>query len=250
MRILIAHNRYQQSGGEDNVAAAEANLLEKHGHSVEHLDVDNDHIQGAWSRLAAAAGSIYSLQGRSLLQAAIRRCRPDVVHVHNFFPTLSPSVFDACTAANVPVVHTLHNYRLICAGATLFRDGAVCEECPRTRGFLPGIRHACYRGSRAGSAVSGFGMALHGRIGTWDRKISAYIALTDFSAEKLSEFRLPRGKIHVKPNFTADRGVGSGDGGYALFAGRLSPEKASKRSSTPTATGCCRSISRSSATDP
>ncbi len=225
MRILVAHNRYQQSGGEDNVAAAEADLLEEHGHAVERVHLDNDHIQSAWSQLTAGARSIYSPRGRSLLQAAIERHRPDVVHVHNFFPTLSPSAFHACAAAGVPVVHTLHNFRLICAGATLFRAGAVCEECPQTRSFLPGVRHACYRGSRAGSAVSGFGMALHDRLGTWAGKVSAYIALTPFSAAKLSEYRLPREKIFIKPNFTADLGVGSGGENHALFVGRLSPEK-------------------------
>ncbi len=225
MRILVVHNRYQQSGGEDNVAAAEAELLLSRGHSVERLEFDNDHIQGALAQIGAAAHSMYSLPAKARARAAIAQSRPDLVHVHNFFPTLSPSVFYACAEAGVPVVHTLHNFRILCAGATLFRDGRVCEECVSQRSFLPGVRHACYRGSRAGSAVTGFGMALHDRLGTWAAKVSAFIALTEFSRDKLGSFRLPRERIFVKPNFTADRGIGAGSGEYALFVGRLSPEK-------------------------
>ena len=146
MRILLAHNRYQQRGGEDTVAAAEAELLASHSHTVERLEVDNDHIQGAFAQIGAAAHSVYSLPGKARVKAAIARSRPDVVHVHNFFPTLSPSVFYACAEAGVPVVHTLHNFRIQCSGATLFRDGAVCEECvekPAARpGLLPGAVHA------------------------------------------------------------------------------------------------------------
>ncbi len=225
MRILVAHNRYQQSGGEDNVAAAEANLLRAHGHIVEQLELDNDRIQGVLSQAIAAAESIYSFRAKGLVQRTLARVQPDVVHVHNFFPSFSPAIFDACFQAGVPVVHTLHNYRLACSGATLFRDGAACEDCLTQRSILPGIRHACYRNSRAGTAVTGLGMALHDRLGTWSCKVSAFIALTEFAAAKLGSFRIPREKIVVKPNFTADYGAGAGDGNYAVFAGRFSPEK-------------------------
>ncbi len=224
MRILIAHNRYQQSGGEDGVARAEAELLRTHGHQVDRLDLDNDHIRGGWTKAVAAAESMYSFRGRAKMAEAIARARPDVVHVHNFFPSFSPSIFSVCSRAGVPVVHTLHNYRIICAGATLYRDGGTCEDCLSRRSLLPGVEHRCYRGSRLGSLVSGSGMALHSALGTWE-EVSAYIALTAFAAEKLGGWRLPREKIIVKPNFTADHGMGEGRGEYALFAGRLSPEK-------------------------
>jgi glycosyltransferase involved in cell wall biosynthesis len=225
MRVLIAHNRYQQSGGEDIVVAAESDMLRAHGHTVDRLNVDNDHIEGALSRITASFGSIYSPQSKRLMKGAIEDARPDAVHIHNFFPTLSPSVFYACAEAGVPVIHTLHNYRILCASATLFRDGHVCEECVSRRSIVPGIRHACYRSSRMGSAVAGLGMAFHDQIGTWASKVSAFIALNTFAADKLGSFRIPRDKIFVKPNFAADRGLGSGDGSYALFAGRLSAEK-------------------------
>jgi glycosyltransferase involved in cell wall biosynthesis len=225
LRILIAHNRYQQKGGEDTVVAAESGLLRSHGHEVNHLDIDNDHIQSTLTRITTSLGSFYSPHSHRLMQQAIQQHRPDIVHVHNFFPTFSPSVFYACAEASVPVVHTLHNYRMICASAMLFRDGHVCEECVSSRSPLPGIRHACYRSSHIGSAVVGLGSALHAHLGTWSDKVSAYIALTSFAADKLGSYRLPREKIFVKPNFTIDRGLGDGSGNYALFVGRLSPEK-------------------------
>jgi len=225
MKVLIVHNRYQQKGGEDTVVAAEDWLLRSHDHEVELFQADNDHIQGALSAGIAAVQSIYSFSGKRKLHEALRKFRPDLVHVHNFFPTLSPSVFVACSEAGVPVVHTLHNYRIQCAVNSLYRGGQICEECVSSRSFLPGVRHACYRSSRVGSAVVGLTMALHDHVGTWSSRVSAYIALTKFAAEKLGRFRIPPDKIFVKPNFTIDRGMGSGGGNYALFAGRLTQEK-------------------------
>ena len=225
MKILIVHNRYQQRGGEDTVVAAEDWLLRSHGHQVELLQADNDHIQGALASGLAAVESIYSFSGKRRMHEALRNFKPDLVHVHNFFPSLSPSIFIACSEAGVPVVHTLHNYRIQCAANSLYRNGQVCEECVSSRSFLPGVRHACYRSSRVGSAFVGFTMALHEQIGTWSSRISAYIALTKFAAEKLGRFRIPAEKLFVKPNFAVDRGTGAGDGNYALFAGRFTPEK-------------------------
>jgi len=225
MKILLVHNRYQQRGGEDTVVAAEEWLLRAYGHQVELLQADNDHIHGAVASGLAAVQSIYSFSSKRSIQAALRNCRPDLVHVHNFFPTLSPSIFIACSEVDVPVVHTLHNYRIQCAAHSLYRAGQVCEECVTSRSFWPGVRHACYRSSRVGSAVVGITMAFHEQIGTWSSRISAYIALTKFAAEKFSRFRIPPDKLYVKPNFAIDRGTGTGDGGYALFVGRLTPEK-------------------------
>jgi glycosyltransferase involved in cell wall biosynthesis len=225
MRIMIAHNRYQQHGGEDNVVVSESELLQAHGHEVTRFDVDNDHIQGLVSRIATAAGSVYSLPSKHRVQKAIAAAKPEIVHVHNFFPTLSPSVFYACEDAGVPVVHTLHNYRIVCCAPYLFREGHVCEECITERSPLPGIVHACYRSSHIGSAVASLGMAFHHEIGTWSKKIAAFIALNEFAANKIGGYRVPREKIIVKPNFSVDLGVGTGDGGYALFVGRMSPEK-------------------------
>ena len=157
---------------------------------------------------------------------AIARFRPDVVHVHNFFPLFSPAVYYACRTAGVPVVQTLHNYRLLCANSLLFRDGHVCEECVGRSFAWPAIAHACYRGSRAGTASIAIMQASHRIARTWQERVDLYIALTEFSRAKLVEGGLPAEKIVVKPNFASrDIATGNGRGGYALFVGRLSPEK-------------------------
>ena len=224
MRIAVAHNRYQQGGGEDKVVAAEVAMLRRRGHQVEQLDFDNEAITGGRERAKAALSSFYSFQSHHRVTATLASFRPDVLHVHNFMPTLSPSVFFAAESRHVPVVQTLHNYRLLCANAQMFRDGAVCERCVEERSFLPAVRLGCYRGSRAGSAVVGGTVALHARLGTWDRRIARYIALSGFAADKLGS-RVPPEKIRIKGNFVADSGAGDGRGGYALFVGRLSAEK-------------------------
>ena len=224
VRIAIAHNRYQQGGGEDKVVAAEVKMLRQRGHDVEQLDFDNEAITGARGRAKAALSSFYSFPSHRRVTAVLASFRPEVLHVHNFMPTLSPSVFFAAQAEQIPVVQTLHNYRLLCANAQMFREGAVCERCVEERSFLPAVRLGCYRGSRTGSAVVGGTVALHARLGTWEKRVARYIALSSFAAAKLGA-RLPPEKIRIKGNFVADGGRGGGQGGYALFVGRLSAEK-------------------------
>ena len=225
MKIAIAHNRYQQAGGEDKVVAAEAAMLSRQGHDVESLIFDNETISGAWTKAATAISSFYSWSAHRRIVQALDSFRPDVLHIHNFMPTLSPSVFFAARQAGVPVVQTLHNYRLLCANAQLFREGGVCESCVEQRSFLPGVRHACYRDSYVGSAVVGGTMALHALLGTWTDRVARYIVLSEFAAAKLGEFRVPAEKIRVKPNFVVDHGTGDGGGDFGLFVGRLSHEK-------------------------
>jgi glycosyltransferase involved in cell wall biosynthesis len=226
MRVLLLHNRYRQAGGEDIVVRAERELLEKYGHEVDLLEADNSEIAGLAGRVRAALGTIYSPAAKRQVDARIARFRPNVVHVHNFFPLLSPSIYYACREASVPVVQTLHNYRLICPNAQLLRDGHVCEDCLGKIVPWPGVLHACYRGSRVGSAAVAAMIGMHRRMGTWKNAVDVFIATTDFSRNKLIEGGLPAEKIAVKPNFVDDPGrVGDGCGGFALFVGRLSPEK-------------------------
>lgn len=227
MRVLLVHNRYQQRGGEDAVVDAEAALLASHGVNVERLDADNDAIHGAWSKIQVSVNQITGSSAfRSRLTASIASFRPDVVHVHNWFPTVSASIFKQCKAAGIPVVHTIHNYRLLCVGATLFRDGRVCEDCIGTSLRIPGIRHKCYRNSALGSAVGTVGMLTHWATGTWQCSVDRFIALTEFSRQKLIEGGLPQDKIVVKPNFVDPAPQpGPGDGNYFLYAGRLTEEK-------------------------
>ena len=223
----MVHNRYQQRGGEDAVVDAEACMLARRGVGVRRFDADNDAIHGALAKIRISLGQFAgSSDMRHRIASALDDFRPDVVHVHNWFPTISASVFRQCKAAGIPVVHTVHNYRLLCAGATLYRDGAVCEECIGTTFRTPGILHKCYRNSAIGTAAATAGMLAHRVAGTWQNSVDRFIALTDFSRNKLIEGGIAADKISVKPNFVEpDPGPGSGEGGYLLYAGRLTDEK-------------------------
>ena len=225
MRVLLCHNYYQQPGGEDRVFAAEGELLESRGHEVIRYTVHNDCIEGM-GRVDLLRRMLWNSQTYNELQALIRDRRPDVMHCHNTFPLLSPSAYRAARDAGVPVVQTLHNYRLLCLGATLQRNGLPCEECIDRPTSWPGVRHACYRHSYAASAAAAAMVQWHRWRRTWREAVDHYIALCDFSREKFIGAGFPPEKISVKPNFVyPDRGEGDGGGAYAAFVGRLSPEK-------------------------
>ncbi len=226
MRILIVHNRYQHAGGEDAVEQAEGALLESNGHRVVRFEVTNDNIKGLGKRVSAALNVVYSKASLELVSAKIAQFRPDIVHVHNFFPLLTPSVYDACGKAGLPVVQTLHNYRTICPGALLMRNGEICEKCIKGSPYCS-IIHSCYRGSRFGTFAVVRMVAAHRKRGTWRTKVDRFIALTNFSKSKFVEAGFPREKIAVKPNFFNGKALAPSDNGRAgaLFVGRLSLEK-------------------------
>ncbi len=226
MRILLVNNLYQIAGGEASVVRDELRLLREYGHDVFLLEADNRDIVTHIDRLKTAATAVYSFQSKKRVAAMIASFGPHVVHVHNTFPKLSPAVYYACHDARIPVVQTLHNYRLLCANALLFRDGKICEDCLRTTVPWPGVLRGCYRNSQMGTlAVAGM-IVTHRLLRTWQRKVSMYIVLTEFARKKFVAGGLPAEKIVVKPNFIdPDPGYGRGNGGYVLFAGRLAEEK-------------------------
>jgi glycosyltransferase involved in cell wall biosynthesis len=225
MNILMLHNRYLVPGGEDQSAAAEANLLQQQGCHVELLEEDNRRIDQLGAARTAVR-TIWSSESFHRIHDKLRSGEFDVLHVQNFFPLWSPSVYYAAAKCNVPVVQTLRNYRLMCVNAVFFRDSHVCEDCLGKRFAWPGILHACYRNSRAGSAVVAGMSGIHRLAGTWRTKIHVYVALTEFARNKYIAGGLPAEKIVVKPNFVYPLPQpGPGQGGYALFVGRLSPEK-------------------------
>lgn len=226
MRILIAHNAYQQRGGEDSVVENECRLLREAGHDVDLLLVSNDVIKGIGATLKAAAEVTYSDAGRRMVADRIRAFRPDVLQVHNFFPRLTPAVYDAARDAGVPVVQTLHNFRITCASATLFRDGKICETCISSSPYQAVI-HRCYRNSSAASLALSHMISVHRRRNTWARKVDRFFALTNFAKTKFIEAGVPADRIVVKPNFAPDRGERrtAGQRRGALFVGRLSAEK-------------------------
>jgi glycosyltransferase involved in cell wall biosynthesis len=225
MKVLAVHNRYQRPGGEDQVFVDETALLETRNHRVLRYEVHNDQVKQV-NRLTLAKDTVWNTSAYRELGALIRRERPDVVHFHNTLPLVSPAGYYAARAEGVPVIQTLHNYRLLCPVALFFRDGRVCEDCMGKAIPWPGVVHRCYRGSRAASGVIATMLTVHRALRTWTEMVDVYVALTEFARNKFIEGGLPAGKIVVKPNFVApDPGQGPGGGGYALFVGRLAPEK-------------------------
>jgi glycosyltransferase involved in cell wall biosynthesis len=225
MKILVAHNSYQQAGGEDRCVADEVALLQAYGHQVTQYRLSNDTIDGM-NRLALASRTIWSRSAFGELRELFRTHRPQVAHFHNTFPLMSAAAYSAARSEGVPVVQTLHNFRLCCANALLFRDGEVCEACLGKMAPWRGIVHKCYRDSRSASAAVATMIAVHRTLGTWRSSVDVYIALTESSRRKLVEGGLPAQKIAIKPNFTyPDPGRGTGNGNYAVYVGRLSAEK-------------------------
>jgi glycosyltransferase involved in cell wall biosynthesis len=224
MRLLLVHNHYQQPGGEDQVFAAEGELLQSRGHEVHRYTAHNDSVPRV-DRVTLARNTIWNQTAYRELRGTLRQLRPDLVHVHNTLPLLSPAVCHAAKDEGLPVVHTLHNYRLFCPNALFFRDGHVCEDCLGKVIPVPGVIHACYRGSRAASGTVAAMLAAHRMLGTWMRKVDVFIALTEFARQKFIAGGLLAEQVVVKPNFVPDRGVRQQAGANALFVGRLSPEK-------------------------
>lgn len=227
MRILMVHNYYQQRGGEDESTDQEISLLRKSGHEVRLYSRHNDEIK-SFSPLRKAAlffEPTWSPRAFKEIRRVIQEFRPDVVHVQNFFPLISPSVFYACGSFGVPVVYTLRDYRLLCSTGWLYRNGTVCEECLH-RSIWRGTLHGCYRDSLPQSAAVSLMLSVHRSLGTWRRNVSLFIALTEFSKQKFIEGGLPGDKIAVRPNFLEDDpGPGGDERQGALFVGRLSHEK-------------------------
>ena len=224
-RVLLVHNYYQQAGGEDITFEAERNLLKANGHEVfEYTDSNMRHE--TMTRISAARETIWSDSSYRKLKRIILETGPDIVHFHNTFLVISPSAYYACYEARVPVVQTLHNYRLSCPSAIFYREGGVCEECLGKFFAWPGVLHSCYRGSRAQSFVVASMLTYHHLLHTWHEKVNAYICLTEFSRDKMIEAGLPRDKIFVKPIFMSiEKMESASSGNYALFLGRLTLEK-------------------------
>jgi glycosyltransferase involved in cell wall biosynthesis len=230
VRVLLIHNQYRRSGGEDTVVSRERGLLRDAGHDSMLFQVSNDDFRGPTAALRIAVALPYSRRARSLVASVLADTRPDVVHVHNFFPLLTPSVFDACAEVRVPVVHTLHNYRLLCANGLLLRDGAPCELCVEGTPYNA-VRYACYRDSRLVSAPVARMIATHRKRGTWETGVDRYIALTPFGKALFVRGGLPEGKIVVKPHFAPEPGAvppSIAAEGYALFLGELTLHKGTR----------------------
>ncbi len=224
MRVLVVHNAYQQRGGEDSVVESEVALLRQYGHEVFTYERHNDEV-GQASRVQLAAQAFWSSRTVREIEALIAEVKPDVMHVHNTMPLISPSVYWAAQKMGVPVVQTLHNFRLFCPQAMFVRDGRVCEDC---LGKVPwrGVLHKCYRDSAVQSAVMAGMLMAHRVMGTFVSKVDRFIALNEFCRSKMIEGGLPSERVSIKPNFVDWQPQPQWDqraGG--LYVGRLTSEK-------------------------
>jgi len=229
MRILLVHNTYQYRGGEDVVFEQEKRLLESAGHEVVEYLRHNREIQqySTVRKLTLFGRTVWASDSYQQFHRLVEAKRPDIVHVHNTFPLISPSIYWVCRKQRVPVVQTLHNYRLFCPGANFFRAGKICEDCV-TGSFWQGVAHGCYRDSRPQTAAVALMLSLHHAGKTWTRMVDRYIVLTAFARNRFVNAGLPTEKISIKPNCVdPDPGQGNSNGErtYALYVGRVSQEK-------------------------
>lgn len=229
-RILQIHNFYQIPGGEDVVVRNEKRLLEEHGHQVYTYYRTNAELKdrGIWGKILLPFTAVYSFKTSREVKKLIKENKIDIVHVHNTLTMVSPSVFYAAFKCGVPVVQTLHNFRMLCPAGSFFRDNVICEECVE-HGMGCAVRHKCYRNSTLQTIVSAAILQVHRMLGTY-RKVN-FICLTEFNRNKLLESLdskrriVDPDRVYIKPNFTFAEGIVPSeqktDEEYFLFAGRI-----------------------------
>ncbi|NOY72014.1 MAG: glycosyltransferase family 4 protein [Gammaproteobacteria bacterium] len=224
MNIILVHNRYKQAGGEDTVYESERELLLQHGHHLNELLADN-HSLDELNPLQQAATAIWSGKAKKQL-AMLLSSQTDLVHIHNTFLALSPSIYYADRIKNIPIVQTLHNYRLLCPNGLLQRQGQVCEQCRTKLIKWPAIQHRCYKESYVATSVVSMMLFAHHLLKTWQQRITTFIAPSCFARNQFISAGLPEHKIVVKPHFVyPDPQTRDSAGQYALFVGRISREK-------------------------
>jgi glycosyltransferase involved in cell wall biosynthesis len=235
MKILLIHNSYQQHGGEDVVFHREKELLQAHGHDVMTYQVENEAVPDSrFVQLGMAGRSIWNPTSFRELRKCAKAFQPAVAHFHNTLAKISPAGYQAVRGAGAAAVQTLHNFRYMCPAGTLYRNGAVCQDCVGRHFQTPAVRHGCYRSNKAATAVLAASRIFHDAIGTYSNRVDAYITLTEFSKNLYLESGLPKERLYVKPNFVDESPV-KFDGDYtttnrpekpfALYVGRLVQEK-------------------------
>lgn len=231
MKVLLVHNYYGSSApsGENQVFEAELELLLSRGHEVKTFTRHSDEIRdnGIFGKISGALATPWNPWMFQAIRWKVLHFKPDVVHVHNTFPLISPAIFHAIGNRAARVL-TLHNYRLVCPAAIPMRAGRVCTECLDLHTVWPGLRHGCYRNSRLATVPVAANVALHKCLGTWTSQVDAFIALSEFQSERMIVAGLPAERVHVKPNFYPGDPVVVPWGERrpcVVFAGRLTAEK-------------------------
>ena len=229
MKILQIHNSYKFFGGEDTVVELEKNLLLNNNHSVKQLIRSNTkEIKGLGSKLSVAKNLSYSNFSKRLVYEEIRKIKPDIVHIHNFFPLWTTSILDACVENNVPVVMTLHNYRTICAKGDLFRGGKICEKCLNHSNYYS-VLYGCYQNSRIKSIPVAKMISDNQKKNILNNKVNCFITMSNFAKKKFIQANFLKKKLHIKTNFSpvtisyiSTKKVRQN---FCLYVGRLSDEK-------------------------
>jgi glycosyltransferase involved in cell wall biosynthesis len=226
MKILQVHNKYIKRGGEESVIDEEKRVLQDNGHSVIQFIKNSKEIEGLTK--LQLAGLMFnqrrSTKIKNEFQQLITIERPDVCHVHNVFPLITPVVYEVCEAMSIPVVQTLHNYKMICTNSLLFKDGEVCEKCV-SKSLYNSVKYKCYKNSYLATAIHADSIQYHRSKKTWNKAISKYVCLTEFQRDILVEGGMDIEKMVIKPNFLQNLDYVSSEGNYFLFVGRLDKAK-------------------------
>lgn len=200
-RILMVHNFYQIGGGEHTVYKNEVEMLRENGHEVIEYTRSNDELKNSILKLLLLPFiTIWSFKTYFEVKKIVKKYKIDIVHCHNTFPLISPSVYYAAMSENIPVVQTIHNFRFLCPCGVFYRNGKICEECVEKRSFIPSIKYRCYRNSKIQTLVVALMLSIHKKLGTY-KKIN-YIFLTEFNKQKFKNLIDINGKnVFIKPNF-------------------------------------------------
>ncbi len=231
MKILLVHSFYGSSApsGENSVFEQEMKLLSDAGHTVHCFtkSSDIDIPKGIIGLVKVGLTTPWNNKVREEFERVLKHFKPDIIHVHNTFPNISPSIFWA-NRKMIPIVITLHNYRLLCPAAIPMLNGKICLQCMESNNTVYSVKNGCYRNSKLATIPLAFSVALHKKICTWINKVDGFIALTDFQKDLMGKYGLPIEKIYVKPNFFSGKPCvinWNERKNVVVFAGRISKEK-------------------------
>lgn len=233
MKILILHNLHRtgSASGDDIVFKKEKELLKSHGHDVIGLNPSNDQFNKSnfFQKALIALQAPWSFSSFKKVKEIISKEKPDIVHIHNIFPFLSPSMYYAANAAQTSVIQTLHDFRFLCPMAFFMRGGVICEEC-KHGSSLRSIRYGCFKDSFVQTIPVALMIELHRKLNTFKKKIDHYICLTESQKEIYLSAGFDDNKISIKPNFIEDTSATNENilGEYAVFIGRIGEEKGVK----------------------
>ena len=229
-KVLMVHNFYQIGGGEHTVFKNEVELLRKNGHEVIEYTRSNDELKkDKWKLIFLPFTTVWSLRTYIEIRKIIKRERIDIVHCHNTFPLISPSVYYAARSMKVPIVQTIHNFRFLCPNGSFYCNGKVCEKCRENGNFKEAIKNKCYRNSTFGTMIVVAMLTINKKLGIY-KKIS-YIFLTEFNKRKFDKFiDINSNQVFVKPNFVSrkEEPIENSNRKVFVFASRLEENKGIK----------------------